>query len=172
MDCLCKSTQGPNLDKNLKLDFMEAVSQTRSLEWCCYIVAMVRLSYKKYGELVKLLSCTVVEGSIVPLVVDGITVPSLLKPMKSVKRECKRLFSESMMGRSMKKIEGENESEMGFQIKLESYINFILTTTYYTDIIKKSSNRKLEIMVNADALPVAGGNAFIVSYSIGNMPAL
>lgn len=157
---------------NMKENFIGAVVKAfSSLPWCCYIVTISGISFACYEKIASLLGSTLQNGKLIPIVVEGIEIPNILPSKWRVKKKFLELFENSEFGKSVQALEYRRGSTplLGYQIDLKSYLEFMLSSNAIKQVLSSDGSGILEILVNADALPVAGTNCWVVSYSLGNL---
>ena len=157
-----------------KKEFLEKIRKdTFSIKWCSYIISITGLSYRCYGSLSEMFGNKLENGKLVPSNIDGVIIGNILPSMYRVKKKCKDIFYQSIVGKDLKTIEGwdvnNNTPLLGYEISLKAYLELIFSTPKLKQIIGRYGCDVLEILVNADALPVADGSCWIVSYSLGNL---
>lgn len=127
-----------------------------------------------YANLYNMICVVIERGVKSEIFIDGIRIAKFLASPNEVKRKCKELFEKSVIGSSLKSI--AYDGYIGFQLSLKAFLEFVLSTPRYLEMIieynVKKKTETLELMVNCDALPVAGGHSWIVSYSLGNFGIL
>lgn len=150
------------------------VEVSSNVLWCSFIVAMSGMSFSAYTYLYSLCNSTIILGRKSPICVDDVYIGNFLASGYAVKKKCKELFHNSMIGSTLKCI--SSGVYRGYQLSIEAFMNFVLTTPRYLSIIKEYAVRTkdicLELILNCDALPVAGGHAWIFSMSLGNFGRL